>query len=136
MAVMERFELAPGDLGRAGSVGRWPAADVPAAGDTRSTEASTSDPTPASVTTAATSPAAPVSTPHRATSAPFDGLMAVGAVGGSAVALIVAELAGLTGTTATVAVLVGLDVGVLVGAGAGGWLARRTARHPQAATGN
>lgn len=62
----------------------------------------------------------------------FDGLLALGALAGSAVAGGFALLVGWTGTAASVAALVGLDVGVLVGAGTGSLLARRHGHSPDA----
>lgn len=58
----------------------------------------------------------------------FDGLLALGALTGSAVAVGFGYLLGWNGTSATIAALVGLDVGVLVGAGAGTVLARHHRR--------
>lgn len=55
----------------------------------------------------------------------YAGLLGIGAVAGVALGTTVGGVAGWSGTTLTVAALVGFDLGVLVGAGAGDLLARR-----------
>lgn len=105
VTVMERFDL------RAGSSAATHAA-VPAAWTVAAPEAPAWD--------------ANVVVPRRPGS--FDGLLALGALSGSALAVGAGYLLGWTGTSATIAALVGLDVGVLVGAGAGTVLARHHRR--------
>lgn len=103
MTVMERFDLPTGSAADAHDV-------VPAAWSP-------------------TGPDTPDAVVSRGASS-FDGLLALGALTGSAVAGGFAYLVGWTGTAASVAALVGLDVGVLVGAGTGSVLARRHGRRP------
>lgn len=109
MTVMERFGLPTGSLPDAHDV--VPAAWSPPRRDARD--------------------AAPDAAQSQRGSS-FDGLLALGALTGSAVAGGFAYLVGWTGSAASVAALVGLDVGVLVGAGTGSVLARRHVRRSDA----
>ncbi|WP_211262478.1 hypothetical protein [Nitriliruptor alkaliphilus] len=61
-------------------------------------------------------------------SASYGGLLGIGAVAGSAAGVGVGALIGVTGPVLTFAALIGLDIGVLLGAGAGALLARRHRR--------
>lgn len=145
MTVMERFEV-PGARARL---------DAPPAIDRRTPGAATQAavPTPAGTATVV-APAAAATTAARHAAAPdvttgpadddaltvwdaaaivppassHSGLVAIGALAGSAAAVGVAAVVGWTGPTTTFAALIGLDIGVLVGAAAGAVLGRRHAR--------
>jgi hypothetical protein len=60
-----------------------------------------------------------------------DGLLLVGAIGGLAAGSGLGALVGWPGTTVAVAAIIGLDVGLLLGAGVGSLLAGRDHRDPR-----
>lgn len=145
MTVMERFEV-PGARARL---------DAPPPIDRRPPSAATQAavPTPvvtatvvaraAAATTAARQPVAPDVTTDPADddaltawdaaaivppASSHSGLVAIGALAGSAAAVGVGAVVGWTGSTTTFAAMIGLDIGVLVGAAAGVVLGRHHAR--------
>lgn len=116
MTVMERFEVSSERVGSVAdrTIPRLPVSDV------------LSPPVPATAGTAsATWDGAAVVTPS---STSFGGLLGIGAAAGSAAGVGVGALIGATGPVLTFAALIGLDIGVLLGAGAGALLARRQRR--------
>lgn len=130
MTVMERFELPTERVAdqHVSTATSW----SPSAGMRATTRPATTRP----ATTARPAPArtddAPLAgwDPDETVPPPasYAGLVGVGAVGGCAVATGLGALVGWTGGPLTFAALVGLDVGVLAGAGIGSLLARRRRR--------
>jgi hypothetical protein len=117
VTVMERFEVSAERAASAAerTIPRLPVTDVlspPATLDKAGTASSTWD-------------GAAVVAP---TTGSYAGLLGIGAAAGSAAGVGVGAMVGATGPLLTFAALIGLDVGVLLGAGAGAMLARRHRR--------